>query len=204
MSDARAALTAAAAARGESLAALSQLLGRNLAYLQQFVSRGSPRVLPERDRAVLADYLGISEQALGAPPRDQGTAVPRLDVAASAGPGAHAEDRLLDVEHFPAGLLRRHRLDGRALSMIVARGTSMEPAISDGDEMLVDTGDRRLDARGGVFVLRLDSALIVKRLRLVKGQVEVTSDNPDARPIAPLATDRADIVGRVVWLSRRL
>lgn len=191
-------------AREESLSGLSRMLGRNVSYLHQFVFAGSPRALAERDRTALADYLGLSEQALGAPPREDGVRIPRLDVAASAGPGSLDEDRLLSAEQFPVGLLRRHRLDGRALSMIAARGTSMEPTIGDGDEMLVDTGDRRVDARGGVFVLRLDGALIVKRLRLVKGQVEVASDNPDAALIAPLATDRADVVGRVVWLSRRL
>lgn len=51
---------------GVSLAALSRLIGRNDAYLQQFVHRGSPRQLPERERRLLADYLGVPEHELGA------------------------------------------------------------------------------------------------------------------------------------------
>ena len=48
--------------------------------------------------------------------------------------------------------------------MITARGESMEPLIHDGDALFVDTGDRRLSSRPGLFVLRLDGALLVKRV----------------------------------------
>ena len=61
----RAALAALIAESGESYAALSRLIGRNAAYLQQFVTRGSPRQLAERDRALLARYLGVPEARLG-------------------------------------------------------------------------------------------------------------------------------------------
>ena len=62
--DPRGRLTALAAARGDSLAALSAMLGRNAAYLQQFVARGSPRRLADDDRRRLADYFGVDEVEL--------------------------------------------------------------------------------------------------------------------------------------------
>lgn len=52
--------------RGESLAGLSAMLGRNTAYLQQFVGRGSPKVLPEEARLALAMHWRIDERLLGA------------------------------------------------------------------------------------------------------------------------------------------
>jgi hypothetical protein len=60
--------------RGFSLAALSTVVGRNPAYLQQYVERGSPKVLPEDVRLRLAMALSIDERLLGArdpwtPPR---------------------------------------------------------------------------------------------------------------------------------------
>jgi hypothetical protein len=55
-----------AKARGESLASLSCLIGRNPAYLQQFVTRGSPRRLDEDDRRRLAIRLQVDERELGA------------------------------------------------------------------------------------------------------------------------------------------
>ena len=50
----------------ESLASLSRMIGRNPAYLQQFISRGTPRRLDEDDRLVLAKFFDIDERELGA------------------------------------------------------------------------------------------------------------------------------------------
>lgn len=55
-----------AADRGESLANLSALIGRNAAYLQQFVTRGSPKRLADDDRLHLAKYLNVDERKLRA------------------------------------------------------------------------------------------------------------------------------------------
>lgn len=52
--------------RGVSLAALSLMLDRNVAYLQQFVTKGSPKRLAEDDRRLLAMFFGIDERRLGA------------------------------------------------------------------------------------------------------------------------------------------
>lgn len=197
-------LTSAAARRGFSLIRLSRLLGRNDAYLAQFVQRGSPRRLAERERTILADYLGLDQAALGGP-ADRGVPVRRLDVAASAGPGAvSGDDPLAEIEHFPAGMLRRLAVAAEGLTLIVARGDSMLPGIADGDDILVDTADRRIGRRPAVFVLRIDSAVLVKRLRLVGAEVLVASDNPAAAPIAPIAATAVEVVGRVVWLGRKL
>lgn len=52
--------------RGESLASLSAIIGRNAAYLQQFVTRGSPKRLADDDRLHLAKFLNVDERLLGA------------------------------------------------------------------------------------------------------------------------------------------
>lgn len=49
-----------------SLAEVSQKIGRNHAYLQQFLERGVPRDLPEKIRPALAAILDIEEAALKA------------------------------------------------------------------------------------------------------------------------------------------
>jgi hypothetical protein len=59
-------LVAMAEERGASLAALSLMLDRNVAYLQQFVTKGSPKRLAEDDRRLLAMFFGIDERRLGA------------------------------------------------------------------------------------------------------------------------------------------
>lgn len=68
-------LQSLAADRGETLSSLSAKIGRNAAYLQQFVQRGTPRVLQDTDRLHLAIALGIDERELGA--RDPWSPLPR-------------------------------------------------------------------------------------------------------------------------------
>lgn len=53
--------------KGLDLKALSLRLGRNQAYLHQFVHKGTPRSLNEVDRKKLALWLHMTEQELGAP-----------------------------------------------------------------------------------------------------------------------------------------
>ena len=65
----RAALQRLIEERGEDYAGLSRLLGRNPAYIQQYIKRGSPRRLAEDDRRLLARYFGVDEAALGGPAR---------------------------------------------------------------------------------------------------------------------------------------
>jgi repressor LexA len=201
--DPRTALDALIAERGVGYAALSRMIGRNEAYLQQFIKRGTPRALAERDRRLLAAFLRVDEELLGGPPRAAPPAIRRLDLAASAGPGVLAEDdrqagsMVLD----PAILAGRNPA---RLSLLPAKGDSMLPLIHDGDMMLVDEADRRPGRRGGVHVVRLDGALVVKRVSVTGGQAAITSDNPDYPPIASRPAGEVEVIGRVVWLSRSL
>ncbi len=194
---------------GVGYAALSRMIRRNHAYLHQFVTRGSPRVLAERDRRLLAAFFRVDEAVLGGPAsggeREQVT-IGRLDMAASAGHGGLGED------DWPAGamtvdlqLIARLRLDPAHARFLPAMGESMQPGICDGDLMLVDERDRRVGSRGAVFVLRLDGALMVKRLsRGGDHRIKVTSDNPDFPPTPSRLPGEVEVIGRVVWLSRAL
>lgn len=198
--DPRSALKALVADRpGESLASLSRLIGRNDAYLQQWAERGSPRVLAERDRALLARYLGVGEDVLGGPvPPPATVRVPRRDARASAGPGAVNEGEVVvgELSFSPAQL---RALGGRGpYSVIRAAGDSMAPGIGDGDELLVDEGDRAV-GRPGVHVVRIEGTVLVKRVRRGATGLLVASDNPDARPVPPGAVE---VIGRVLWLGR--
>ncbi|MDE2404518.1 MAG: S24 family peptidase [Sphingomonadales bacterium] len=199
---ARARLVELAAARKVSLASLSALLGRNAAYLQQFVRKGSPRKLEENDRRTLARFFGVAEGELGAPaPAEEAewAAIPRLAVAASAGPGALAGgEGACGTLRFSTAWLREQGLDPARLSAIVVSGDSMEPALRDGDEILVDTAPAAPASRG-IHVVRVEDAVLVKRLEpRAAGRLALVSDNP-AYPPRELAADAVTVVGRVVW-----
>lgn len=208
--DARAALQRLIEERGEDYSSLSRLLGRNAAYMQQFIKRGIPKKLAEDDRRLLARYFGVPETMLGGPEPDSAAAgpvvVPQLDVGASAGAGALPGDEAASHLAFDAKWLRRIAGDPKQLSMIRVEGDSMLPTLSDGDEILVDRGDAAARVRDGIYVLRMEGALMVKRLALnpAARRIAVKSDNP-AYPSWPDCDPQAvDIVGRVVWVGRKI
>lgn len=224
MVDPRSALEALVRERGEDYASLSRLIGRNPAYIQQFIKRGSPQKLDEEDRRMLAAYFGVSEQLLGGPAENAVRAlpaeaagarraadlvlVPQLDIGASAGPGALAGDERPHARlAFQAGWLRE--LTGGSfanLSIIRVAGDSMAPTLADGDDILVDRGDAGERLRDGIYVLRVDGALIVKRLALHPAGrgFTIRSDNnayPDWTDCDPAAIE---LIGRVIWAGRRV
>ena len=61
LTDPRLVLERLCAERGEDFAGLSRMLGRNPAYIQQFVRRGVPKRLKEEERRKLARYFAVSE-----------------------------------------------------------------------------------------------------------------------------------------------
>jgi repressor LexA len=211
-SDPRRVIETLAVSFGESLAALSRLLGRNDAYLQQFVKCGTPRLLAERDRRILAAYFRVEEVVLGGPVASAPTPTPTpkiavrlLNIAASAGPGRLVEaERATATLPFDRAMLERLGIRSSSLAMIDAAGDSMAPVIEHGDRIMVDEADRRVDGRGAIYVLRIDGTLVVKRVVRAGDRLKISSDNPDYPALPDCDADDVEIIGKVVWLSRAL
>ena len=210
--DPRAVLDRLIRERGDDYAALSRLVRRNAAYIQQYIKRGSPKKLGENERATLARYFGVDERLLGAPaslakgPRDGLRLVPRLAVGASAGGGALAEgEALAGRVGFDENWLRKLGVDPATISLIQVDGDSMAPTLNNGDDIMVDPAAAQRAVRDGVYVIRMDDALMVKRLAPgPKGRLSVLSDNPAYPGWPDVAARTVTVIGRVVWIGRRL
>lgn len=221
-----------AKAKGTSLKALSEAVGRNHAYLQQFVEKGSPKVLPEAVRYKLAEKLGVDEVMLRAPAKgkvvsmaerrrgavaavpdeltfgeDTYLPVPVYDIRASAGAGALVEDgpptaHQIFREQFLRRVTRTRLSD---LSVIQVAGDSMWETLHDGDAVLVDRSVTRV-VKDGIYILLLEGELLVKRCQrdLSDGAVVVKSDNPRYDPFRVTDVDRLEVLGRVIWMGRVL
>lgn len=208
-----------AKSRGSSLASLSEMLGRNTSYLQQFLRKGSPRKLEENDRKMLARYFGVDESVLRGEDgeskdnsytvnpignaRGKWVDVPRLEIGASAGPGAVPQGEVaFDAFRFSRRWLAEQGLDGAKLSAIKVEGDSMEPLLRDGDEILVDRTARAF--RDGVHVVRLGETLMVKRVaRAGSGRLALLSQNL-AYPPVEVTAEELEVIGRVVWKGGRI
>jgi len=214
LSNPRARLLELSQERGVSLASLSELLGRNPSYLQQFIRKGSPRKLEEQDRATLARFLGVGEEELREAQensyvkplqRETGewVVVPRLDLGASAGPGRVAGgEAAFDTFRFSRSWLEEQGLARAELSAIRVEGDSMEPLLNDGDEILIDRAPRAF--RDGIHVVRVGDTLMVKRVASAgPGRVALLSQNL-AYPPVEVAAEEVEIIGRVVWKGGRV
>ena len=80
------------AERGLNFAQVSLSLGKNIAYIQQFIKNGSPRRLGEVERRKLAQILHVDEQELT-----------DLTLATSGGrlsPALNSDILAMIIEHF--------------------------------------------------------------------------------------------------------
>jgi len=173
---------------------LSLAIGRNHAYLQQYLMRGSPRELPESARHGLAPLLGVSPDDLrsSSPPggrlegdvRSAGPlrAADRADlpVYASAEGGGGAiiiTSEPIDYVRRPEPLLSVR--DGYGCYVI---GDSMSPAYEQGDLLLVHPGRPVRPGDDCVFVRDqgdgTQQALVKRLLRSTTEKWRVRQFNP--------------------------
>lgn len=121
--------------------------------------------------------------------------IPIYDVSASAGEGAVNDERL--IEHIIVSKIALKAFfnlsNTQNLSIITARGDSMEPTIPQGSHILVQ---QREAGDGEICVCRIDDELYVKRLQKLPRFV-LLSDNPRYEAI-PLDSRDFEIIGAVV------
>ena len=216
-----------------NLRTASLAIERNSSYLHQFIHRGTPKVLAEDDREALAEHLGCSPDLLRhdrsfgrrARPRPKSapgpapaspyaaprgySAVPAINVRASAGPGAWNDDFEEEADTWLfADPLIRHEFRARPedLRMITVDGDSMEPVLSSGDRILIDVS-LKVPVPPGIFVIWDGMGLVAKRIEHLPHseppRVVLKSLNPDYDSYERLA-EEIQVVGRAVWVSRRL
>lgn len=215
--EARGRLQQLARDKRSSLAELSRVLGRNPAYLQQYVTRGSPRHLDEPDLQRIAEFLGISPRVIETRSLDRGSRrqdasaptdkenfrdIPRLPLDASAGPGAIAAEEIsYDAFRLSRRYLRELGLEGADLTAIRVEGDSMEPQLRSGDEIFVDRNKRTGE---GIFVVRIGEAIHVKQVRASQaGRITLVSTN-SAYAELDLPREDVEMIGRVVWKGGRI
>lgn len=162
---------------------------------------------------LVGDIAKKGDRSQGAVPHttkanDEYVHIPRYEVEASAGGGAiiHSE-QVVDYLSFRTDWVRSTLgISVRDLALISVIGDSMEPTLSEGDVVLLDmTTKSVLD--GSIYVLQLNGGLLVKRIhRKLDGSVVVKSDNPryDPEIVSEDSADLLKIIGRVVWVGRRL
>jgi phage repressor protein C with HTH and peptisase S24 domain len=189
------------------ISAIAKVAGLSVHYL---ATGHGPKIAPASSAVVrepTSDYrLTTTEEGLAGL-----VYLPLYDVRAAAGSkgivtdGEHVANELAFREDW---IRRELRTSPSDLRLIHVEGDSMEPDLRAGDIILVDHSDTQA-RREGIYVIRMDDALLVKQLqRMPGGLIKVISRNPAYEPFTVAAEkiqahNGFDIVGRVVWACRR-
>lgn len=132
--------------------------------------------------------------------------IPELELGYSMGGGSIFSDyRQSGVVPFNRDWLRGF-MRGTFADLFVARGAgdSMTPTLLDGDIVLIDTSQKRIDQQDRIWAISYGDLGMIKRVRRMPGGTyRVMSDNPAVSAIE--ATDEEMcVVGRVVWIGRTM
>lgn len=186
------------------LAGLSRLLDKNHAYLHQYIWKGSPRELREKDLRAILQALDGNAPARAAAHTVQ---IPQFGFRAGMGGGGIIENEISD-EHLslPSSYLEQMQLASADLITIEVEGDSMSPTLESGDRVMINRKDRN-PATGGIFAVHDSDALVVKRVERIPStkpvRLKLISDNPNHGSYE-VPADETNILGRVVWYARKL
>lgn len=198
--------------QGLSVAEVARRAGLKYDNVRDLIRREGSSTSAEK-AAKIAEVLGIDISPSQPRLVDPGENLPAdslvtvYDVQASAGHGA-----LVDAEMeaytvaFPPNYLRKLTSTAPVnLAIISVKGESMEPTLLDDDLVLLDTSKTNL-SYDGLFVLRFDDALHVKRVGRApkKGHVTIISDNSALYPPMVMPMQEIEPVGKVLWYGRKV
>ena len=133
--------------------------------------------------------------------------LPVYDARASAGPGIEPEETVAYHSAFREPWLRKvTRAPIDMLALLTVDGDSMEPTLRHDDSVLIDRTQTRPTAKEGIYVIRVDGGLQVKRVSAhpTRRTLSIRSDNPAYAAFDDLAPDEVHVVGRVIWLARQV
>lgn len=127
--------------------------------------------------------------------------IPIIDIRASAGGGAV----VIDEKHggfisFSKIWLENEGLMASQLFTLPTVGDSMEPFIKPGDFILCSRAENHVKLGDGIYVIRYDDNVLVKRLQCMPGKVKISSDNPSYQSYEIVLNEATDfrILGKVM------
>lgn len=138
--------------------------------------------------------------------RENAVSLRSFDLSYAMGPGTNIDDYVEEGTYdFDAGMLSRlTRASFDRLFVARGEGDSMFPTLVNDDTVVIDTTQTTLNLRDRIWAVSIYGAGAIKRLRpAADGKVEVISDNPAVKDELVNAED-LHIVGRVIWLGRRI
>lgn len=131
--------------------------------------------------------------------------VPHFDVQASAGEGIFNDiETVVAMRPFDATYIRNTLgIAHNDLALITVIGTSMQPQLHSRDTVMLDLRARQVQTEG-IHAIRIDGALLVKKVQRLPGRtLRVSSANDAYESFDIVGTEEVErdfsVIGRVRW-----
>ncbi|MDO5059582.1 MAG: helix-turn-helix transcriptional regulator [Neisseria sp.] len=187
--------------KAETLKKIKQLKGCSIDWLLTGEGEPFPQKAQESQPECIAyNCLGNEVDV------DEYVFIPFYSVQAAAGYGLVPEDEtpLYNLAFRRDWLQSFVTRDYTKLSAISVKGDSMEGVLNDGDTVLINHA--HTTPRDGLYVLRINENLLVKRLQSMPGGIINVISANEAYPTFEInlhnQMDDVAIIGRVEWFGR--
>lgn len=186
--------------KAETLKKIKELKGCSLDWLLTGEGEPFPQKTGPSDSSIAYNARGDKVDT------DEFVFIPYYNVQAAAGHGLVPENEApLYNLAFRLDWLQGHVTSNfEKLSAISVKGDSMEGVLNDGDTILIN--HTHTTPRDGLYVLRINDNLLVKRLQSMPGGIINVISANEAYPAFEInlnnMTDDVSIIGRVEWFGR--
>ncbi|MBQ7659393.1 MAG: S24 family peptidase [Alphaproteobacteria bacterium] len=188
--------------KGKNYRSLSLQIGKNEAYLHQYINKGSPLRLPEEQRRKLAEILDVDEQEL--------TDIKLPKTIFSNAP--HTPTALIEMVSFEGknsptiGFMSLPLTDFRnmtasdpsSVKMLRVAGDSMSPTLKNGDYVLADFSCNAYSTDGLYLIAGKDYYAIRRVQQISPSELMLISDNANYKPVS-LSAKKVDVAAKVVF-----
>ncbi len=163
---------------------IARVLETTPAYLTGETDDPSADAIPPPSGKDIAEHLDLVEIAM-------------VDMAYGMG-ATFVDDRIgVDLVHFPKIWVDQLTHSAPAnLAWARGKGDSMSPTISDGDMVLIDRSERRVEDQDLIWAFTIGDMAMIKRLRIRGDQVTILSDSSEV-PADTAHPDEINIIGRI-------
>lgn len=193
--------------KGKNYRSLSLAVGKNEAYLHQYINKGSPLRLPESERRKLAELLDVDEQELTdiklpktMPSNNKNPNTCIINILDSSG-----SDDIVFEQGFwalPASsYLNLTGLSPEDVKIFPVLDDSMSPTAENGDFVLINTKIQTF-LSDGLYLINNQNTVNLRRLqRVSQNELLVISDNVHYKNIS-VAPKKTTIIGKAFLLYK--
>ncbi len=191
--------------KGKNYRSLSMAIGKNEAYLHQYINKGSPRRLPEQQRRKLAALLDVDEQQLTdiklpksvetSPKTAQNTIIEMISPIMDKN-GATSTAGFLSLPATDISTIFQAPNENIKFTRI--SGDSMQPTLTDGDYIFIDFAQNHLSG-DGLYMIQTANTLCVRRIQQIpSGEALLICDNQNYKSVA-VSLKKLKILGKALF-----